>query len=789
MRAARTKTSFVFALLFSSGVLVASSLPYPRPARAEASTAGASKAGSTTTPRRQGCCGVQDTDADKPHLLAASYYSLNHGFTATLMLNNKGPKPIEVKPTLFSLDGQRLELQSITVEGMSFREVNMRDFGIAGTAFQEGSLQLFHRGKDLVLGAQVKMVDMRRSLIYEEKLLEVQTEVGQQRLEGVWWLPSRRGEVKLVLSNTGDAPLSVAATVDGSAPKQKDAFTLTLSAHETRVIDAQQDVVGKRGGALAEVGGITLEHTGDAGALLARVLMQDAAAGYSVSARFYDPQKGKSTKLHGAGLRLGSVAGKQLTPVVVARNVGGSRTTVTGRIPYTRADGSDGTASLPDLRLAPGEAGVVDVKSALQQNGIEGGVASAGLEFEYTNEPGSVIMLAQSVSKDGDHAFTVPMWDILAQRSSTGGYPWKIEDGTTTLAYIKNVTDEPQKYVLSILFEGGAYTTGLNTVEPGQTRVIDVRALRDGQIPNEQGVKIPPAATRGQIQWSIKGPKNLVMVGRSEQVDAARGISTSYACQNCCPDSFNDGWLVPGRFNDYITYENDVTQFQAFENTVSCYGYVSSGWLADSVFWESSDYDLLYVNYLGSATGGVSGAGIIGGSWTADSWFMGLSNYCEYTPLDVLREAFFSIVPDVTFTDVTLHNTSANFDFLNRATLNARNSGRQICGQPFAQFTLIVDFTLPNEATGLSTTRSSAQGFGTTADREFDVDSFEFQNVNLTSTPKRGQMVINAHSRGTVTPGAATPFHSISIRVAGDFPRGSVEGTFTGRGSVSITCP
>lgn len=35
----------------------------------------------------------------------------------------------------------------------------MREVGIAGTAFEEGSLQLFHRGKDLVLGAQVKLID------------------------------------------------------------------------------------------------------------------------------------------------------------------------------------------------------------------------------------------------------------------------------------------------------------------------------------------------------------------------------------------------------------------------------------------------------------------------------------------------------------------------------------------------------------------------------------------------------------------------------------------------------
>ena len=48
------------------------------------------------------CCGQ---NPDKPHLLAASYYSVANGLAATLMLNNKGPQSIEVKPTLYSLTG------------------------------------------------------------------------------------------------------------------------------------------------------------------------------------------------------------------------------------------------------------------------------------------------------------------------------------------------------------------------------------------------------------------------------------------------------------------------------------------------------------------------------------------------------------------------------------------------------------------------------------------------------------------------------------------------------------
>ena len=76
----------------------------------------------------QGCCG-QNADKDNPHLLAASYYNVGNNLTATLMLNNKGPEPVEVKPTLFSLTGERLEAAPVIVEGESFRNINLRDLG------------------------------------------------------------------------------------------------------------------------------------------------------------------------------------------------------------------------------------------------------------------------------------------------------------------------------------------------------------------------------------------------------------------------------------------------------------------------------------------------------------------------------------------------------------------------------------------------------------------------------------------------------------------------------------
>ena len=153
------------------------------------------------------CCGGEGNS--KPHLLAGAYYTTNNNFSAKLLLNNKGPLPIEVQPTLFSLSGERFDVPPITIDANSHRFEDFGDWAtIAGEQFREGSIQVFHRGKDLVLGTQIYLTDETHSLSFEEKLTEL-GKPGSSRLEGVWWLPSPRGAVKLVLSNSTDTVLSV----------------------------------------------------------------------------------------------------------------------------------------------------------------------------------------------------------------------------------------------------------------------------------------------------------------------------------------------------------------------------------------------------------------------------------------------------------------------------------------------------------------------------------------------------------------------------------------------------
>ena len=68
-------------------------------------------------------------------------------------MNNKGPQPLTVLPTLFNLSGERRDLSDVTVAGNSFTVIDLRDYGLAGTSFEEGSIQIEHHGHFLQMGS------------------------------------------------------------------------------------------------------------------------------------------------------------------------------------------------------------------------------------------------------------------------------------------------------------------------------------------------------------------------------------------------------------------------------------------------------------------------------------------------------------------------------------------------------------------------------------------------------------------------------------------------------------
>lgn len=563
-----------------------------------------------------------------PHTLVGTFYTTENNTDAKLLLNNKGTTQLEVRPTLYNLQGQELQLPSVWVEPQNFRFINLRDWAmIGGDSFNSGSIKLFHVGKDLVLGSQIYLTDEAHSVSYEEKLAEI-GKFDSRRQEAVWQIPTAQTSTVIALSNTSNAPLTVNGQL-GKAPRVSgDVNTFQLAAHETKVLDVRRDFSDGNQFVNSELVALSLNHNGASkDALLARVLVADPTRGFSNIVQFSNPAGGASSEYQGVGFQIENIKNQSLTSVIVARNVGTTTATVSAKVPYTRTDGTRGTITLPTKQLAAGEIGALNT-SGITQRVQQEQIKVAGLEFIYNTAPGSVIAAAHTVSADKNLVFRVPLWDPLGQRSPTGGYPWHIEGSSTTDTYIKNITDVKQSYVAFLVWEnGGEYMIGIKPIEAHETVHINVKKLRDEQIPDEKGRVIPLSLSSGQLQWTLRRIDNLPdedvraplsLIGRSEQVDLPKGIVNNYACQNCCSGDFRGGSIEPSLpFQTGAIRVSESRYYVLYEDTETCYGYIASNQVSSSqINWSTSNSNIATVLF-GNVSGHNPGQVTISATWEA----------------------------------------------------------------------------------------------------------------------------------------------------------------------------
>jgi len=595
---------------------------------------------STAAEKKESLASAASPTPDIPHTLVGSFYTLENGVEAKLLLNNKGPVQLEVQPTLYSFDGQELQLQPVYVEPQSGRYINLQDWAtIGGPSFQSGNVKLVHYGKDLVLGAQIYLTDEARSLTFEEKLAEI-GKFNSTRLETLWWMPSNNVDVRVVLTNTGSSPLTVTGILSKKPNQSSAPRSLTIAPHSSKQFDIREEFPGSNSFLNSDIVALSLEHCGAPESLLARVFIYEATKGYSNFAQFSNPAGGKSSEYHGVGFQIEDIGPLKFNPVIVVRNVGTTDSDVTVNIPYTRNNGTQGNIDLPVLDLSPGEMREVKTNKIVQRVAAEN-IKVASIEAAYTSAPGSILVASHSNSNDHNQVFRVPMWDPLNQRSATGGYPWQIEASSVTETYIKNISDLEEDYTVTLFWEnGGMYTIGRRSIAAHETVHIDTQKLRDDQIPDTFGRTIPLSISSGQLQWSLRRKDNLpltdrwadlALMGRSEQVDLTKQIVNNYACVNCCYDSVIEGsGRIAPEFSE-LEVGGSAVNFEAYESTQNCYGGFTGEWLVGAASWSSTD-SCVTIDSNGTAFAQTAGDATITAAW--DGLVRYTTEPCESRPFE-----------------------------------------------------------------------------------------------------------------------------------------------------------
>jgi hypothetical protein len=175
--------------------------------------------------------------------------------------------------------------------------------------------------------------------------------------------------------------------------------------------------------------------------------------------------------------------------------------------------------------------------------------------------------------------------------------------------------------------------SNLRTVAPGQTYILDVKAIRDSQIKGSEGNTIPLDARVGHVTWSWyphgESPKPLI--GRSQTVNIVKRMSSTYECLACeCQvDNVNDQRMLPSPVTRYV---GESETFIAQEQHVGCFPEIPSSWFnAFGVSWNTLNSSVATVNSAGTATAVGPGTATITGTWQVEShtWIDG-ANFCNF---------------------------------------------------------------------------------------------------------------------------------------------------------------
>jgi len=162
-----------------------------------------------------------------------------------------------------------------------------------------------------------------------------------------------------------------------------------------------------------------------------------------------------------------------------------------------------------------------------------------------------------------------------------------VDGDYSALVTITNTSDQAARYRASINYTGGKYNFNIRDIAAGETVIFDLKKIRDEQIQDKDGNTIPLTVTAGQFRWSLIGGDSVRLIGRNEEISLSQGISSSFSCPVCCPDSFSFLDISPsfssGPVGGTALLAVDGFLLDCYHTTLGPYDWsVSQWWIEDT---------------------------------------------------------------------------------------------------------------------------------------------------------------------------------------------------------------
>ena len=625
-------------VLFSSLLLASSTL------RSGGSSASNGALAALGRARQSTCCGqpgeVSLRQLDFP------YYKLTDGYQSTLFLVSDSGGPIDLTLVVRSSLGDMVTTLETIQPGqkLSFDLATLiaQLGGDPAGEYAEGSVAVYYQGTIMPVVGQISVRNPQLRLEDESEMVE--NDPGRSDipavLNGAWWGLTPTRQAKVMVSNTSGAPVTAQVSLDLAGQQDVLPTPLAFLPYATKVLDIAQllDSIGVDP-ATAPQGGITIRQVtpdpASSPALIANGKITDEARGFSSTIYFPSPALENAAAVHASGLPVGFPSADSpyagignFVPHAVVRNLLGTPQTVTVTLEYptppppTAADtpapppatgntppkrplgdktnhpewgvGLGGaTATLTAATVSLGAFSTQDLSLDSAMSQLPGPVPYVSIRIQYSGAPGSVVSHVFSLDATRDLVVDAMVQNEGNGWASSGGNPWHLDSDTESVVFLTNESDQPARIGCSVTANGVTYYLTMLVLAPHETRAIDIRALRDAQIADFKGNKIPAAASDGSILWNRLD--NVPVMGRLCVIQRHNGMTATYDCCYCpCPDYFQ---AIVGIFDsNYNMVGNTNTQPQVIavqqggSLQLTAYGYYKScnegnyyfNWVANS---------------------------------------------------------------------------------------------------------------------------------------------------------------------------------------------------------------
>src|SRR5690348_1299694 len=249
-----------------------------------------------------------------------------------------------------------------------------------------------------------------------------------------------------------------------------------------------------------------------------------------------------------------------------------------GTRPWPNPDPSTLTSQLALAPLTVAPDSTADFSLAAYMNQLPMPVAYCSVRIQHSGPPGSIIAQVASVDESQDLVVDARTANELDGWAGSGANPWHLDSQTDSILFLTDEGDKPARIGFSITAGAVHYYLTSLQLAPRETRAINIRELRDAQVADFQGNKIPASVADGSVNWVRLD--SVPVEGRLLVIQRQQGMASNYDCTTCyCPAVFTALAVAPGSFGLIPTAYQNVGSTATYHdcNTGNFYYDVTAG--------------------------------------------------------------------------------------------------------------------------------------------------------------------------------------------------------------------